>query len=62
MKFFGGIQNLKDIPDLVFIIGQDSEMNAVRECLKLQKMNPVTAKVAKSWTDRSNCDLWSSTK
>ena len=40
MKFFGGIKNLKDIPDLVFIIGQDSEMNAVRECLKLQKMNP----------------------
>jgi small subunit ribosomal protein S2 len=44
MKFFGGIQNLKDIPDLVFIIGQDSEMNAVRECLKLQKMNPGVAK------------------
>ena len=39
MKFFGGIQNLKDIPDLVFIIGQDSEMNAVRECLKLQKIH-----------------------
>jgi ribosomal protein S2 len=45
MKFFGGIQNLKDIPDLVFIIGQDSEMNAVRECLKLQKMNTGTAKL-----------------
>ena len=44
MKFFGGIQNLKDIPDLVFIIGQDSEMNAVRECLKLQKMNSIPAK------------------
>ena len=44
MKFFGGIQHLKDIPDLVFIIGQDSEMNAVRECLKLQKMNTGTAK------------------
>ena len=44
MKFFGGIQNLKDIPDLVFIIGQDSEMNAVRECLKLQKMNTGTTK------------------
>ena len=44
MKFFGGIQHLKDIPDLVFIIGQDSEMNAVRECLKLQKMNPGVVK------------------
>ena len=44
MKFFGGIKNLKDIPDLVFIIGQDSEMNAVRECLKLQKMNSIPAK------------------
>ena len=44
MKFFGGIKNLKDIPDLVFIIGQDSEMNAVRECLKLQKMNPISTK------------------
>ena len=48
MKFFGGIKNLKDIPDLVFIIGQDSEMNAVRECLKLQKMTPVTGKVVES--------------
>ena len=44
MKFFGGIQHLKDIPDLVFIIGQDSEMNAVRECLKLQKINTGTTK------------------
>jgi ribosomal protein S2 len=44
IKFFGGIKNLKDIPDLVFIIGQDSEMNAVRECLKLQKMNPFATK------------------
>ena len=46
MKFFGGIKNLKDIPDLVFIIGQDSEMNAVRECLKLQKMNPLGTQLA----------------
>jgi small subunit ribosomal protein S2 len=45
MKFFGGIKNLKDIPDLVFIIGQDSEMNAVRECLKIQKTNPMSTKV-----------------
>jgi small subunit ribosomal protein S2 len=48
MKFFGGIKNLKDIPDLVFIIGQDSEMNAVRECLKIQKTNPMSTKVADS--------------
>ena len=48
MKFFGGIKNLKDIPDLVFIIGQDSEMNAVRECLKLQKMNPIPTKTLDS--------------
>jgi len=44
MKFFGGIQNLKEIPDLVFILGQDSEMNAVRECLKIQKMNTFARK------------------
>lgn len=48
MKFFGGIKNLKDIPDLVFIIGQDSEMNAVRECLKIQKMTPLVTKTAAS--------------
>ena len=35
-KFFGGIKNLKQRPDIVIIIGQDIEMNAVRECNKLQ--------------------------
>lgn len=35
-KFFGGIKNMKQRPDVVIIIGQDYEMNAVRECNKLQ--------------------------
>jgi small subunit ribosomal protein S2 len=35
-KFFGGIKNLKQRPDVVIIVGQDYEMNAVRECNKLQ--------------------------
>ena len=34
-KFFGGIQNMADIPEIVIIVGQDCEMNAVRECQKL---------------------------
>jgi small subunit ribosomal protein S2 len=37
-KFFGGIKNLKQRPDVVIIVGQDVEMNAVRECNKLQNM------------------------
>jgi len=35
-KFFGGIKTLKQRPDVVIIVGQDHEMNAVRECNKLQ--------------------------
>ena len=35
-KFFGGIKNMKQRPDVVIIVGQDVEMNAVRECNKLQ--------------------------
>jgi small subunit ribosomal protein S2 len=35
-KFFGGIKNMKQRPDVVIIVGQDYEMNAVRECNKLQ--------------------------
>jgi len=34
--FFGGIKHMKGLPTLVVIVGQDSEMNAVRECQKLQ--------------------------
>lgn len=38
-KFFGGIKKLKQRPDVVIIVGQDHEMNAVRECNKLQEVN-----------------------
>jgi len=34
-KFFGGVRNLSTLPDLVVIVGQPNEMNAVRECQKL---------------------------
>ena len=34
-KFFGGIQNMTEIPEIVIIVGQDSEINAVKECQKL---------------------------
>jgi ribosomal protein S2 len=34
--FFGGIKTMKSIPNLVIIVGQDDEMNAVKECNKLQ--------------------------
>ena len=34
-KFFGGLRNLKTLPDLVVIVGQPNERNAVAECQKL---------------------------
>ena len=34
--YFGGMKGMKTKPNLVIIVGQDSEMNAVRECQKLQ--------------------------
>lgn len=34
-KFFGGIQNMETLPEIVIIVGQDCEMNAVLECQKL---------------------------
>lgn len=34
-KFFAGIENMAEIPDIVIIVGQDCEMNAVKECQKL---------------------------
>jgi small subunit ribosomal protein S2 len=37
-KYFGGIKSMKDKPSLVIIVGQDFEMNAVRECQKIQNM------------------------
>ena len=35
-RFFGGMKTMQGRPNLVIIVGQDSEMNAVRECKKLQ--------------------------
>jgi small subunit ribosomal protein S2 len=34
-KYLGGIQNMKVLPDVVIIVDQKREINAVRECLKL---------------------------
>ena len=34
-KYLNGILNMEKIPDIVIIIGQSEEMNAVRECKKL---------------------------
>lgn len=34
-KFLSGIKDMNKLPDIVIIIGQNKEMNAVRECLKL---------------------------
>ena len=34
-KFFGGIKSMKKPPDIVILIGQQREMNAVLECNKL---------------------------
>ena len=34
-KYLGGLKNMAAIPDVVIIVGQVEEMNAVRECQKL---------------------------
>nr|YP_009367558.1 ribosomal protein S2 [Pseudoneochloris marina]ARK14523.1 ribosomal protein S2 [Pseudoneochloris marina] len=34
-KYLGGLKNMDGIPDVVIIIGQTEEINAVRECNKL---------------------------
>jgi small subunit ribosomal protein S2 len=34
-KYLGGLKNMASIPDVVIIVGQLEEMNAVRECQKL---------------------------
>lgn len=34
-KFFGGLQEMKSIPDIVVLVGQPKELNAVKECNKL---------------------------
>nr|YP_009540972.1 ribosomal protein S2 [Discoplastis spathirhyncha]AYQ93488.1 ribosomal protein S2 [Discoplastis spathirhyncha] len=35
-KYLIGVINMKKVPDVVIIIGQNREMNAVKECLKLK--------------------------
>lgn len=34
-KFFGGVKNMPKIPDIVILVGQPRETNAVKECNKL---------------------------
>lgn len=34
--YFGGMKKMHERPNLVIILGQDTEMNAVRECYKLR--------------------------
>jgi small subunit ribosomal protein S2 len=34
-KYFSGIKNMTKIPDIVILIGQNKEVNAVKECIKL---------------------------
>lgn len=36
-KFLGGVKNIDGMPNIVIILDQQNEMNAVRECLKFQK-------------------------
>ena len=35
-KYLGGVQTMSQLPDIVIIVGQQKEMNAVRECQKLK--------------------------
>ena len=34
-KFFGGLKTMKNVPDIVILVGQPKEINAVKECNKL---------------------------
>jgi small subunit ribosomal protein S2 len=34
-KFFSGVKNMTTLPDIVIIVGQQRELNAVKECHKL---------------------------
>ena len=34
-KYLSGIRNMNNIPDIVVLVGQNKELNAVKECLKL---------------------------
>ena len=36
MKYLGGVKTMSELPDIVIIVGQKKEMNAVRECQKLK--------------------------
>lgn len=38
-KFFGGVKGMNERPDIVIILGQNEESNAVHECVKLQIPN-----------------------
>lgn len=35
-KYLSGLKGMKSRPDIVILVGQNHEMNAVKECLKLQ--------------------------
>nr|YP_009326905.1 30S ribosomal protein S2 [Codium simulans]ANJ70864.1 30S ribosomal protein S2 [Codium simulans] len=35
LKYFKGLRNMKNVPEIVIIIGQQKELNAVYECQKL---------------------------
>ena len=34
-KYLSGIKDMKAIPDIVILVGQNNDINAVKECLKL---------------------------
>lgn len=34
-KYLSGVVNMKSVPDIVVLVGQPRELNAVKECLKL---------------------------
>ena len=36
IKYLGGVQTMSKLPDIVIIVGQQKEINAVRECQKLK--------------------------
>lgn len=65
-RYFGGIQNMSTLPDVVILVGQQSEINAAKECKKLgiqsitildSDCNPELAKLFIPGNDDSSSSL-----
>ena len=57
-KYFGGLRKMVSLPDIVIIIDQQHELNAVRECQKCQKQNIRNITIVDTNGDPTLADLF----